>query len=530
MFLTLLKKQMYEIFRAYFYNNKNNKARSKGATIAFIVFLALALFGVFGGMMGVLGWQLAPVAAELDLGWFYFLLFTLIAVLFGTFGSVFNTYSGLYLSKDNDMLLSMPIPPKTITLARLTGVYLMGLLYSSAIMLPAVIVWLIKAKFTIIGLIAALLSVFLVSVAVLILSCVFGYLIARLSLKLKNKSIITTIIAIVAIGLYMVVYMRASAIIQDLIQNMANYGRSVKDGFYPAYFIGRACEGDIIPMLSMIAIVGLLFAFTYYLLTRSFVKIATASPAIGGSGRVREQKTRSVFGALVNKEFKRFLSSATYMLNCAFPLILVPVLAIVLFVKGGEYLGAIGVMMGDPDFATIIVCTAITMIAGSIDVIVPSVSLEGKTFWQIRSLPVDTRTVLYSKLFVQLVLVVPSALVVSVCAAIAIKADVLRSLLIMVYPLSFCVAASLFGLYLALKTANLNWSSEITPIKQSLGVLVYIFGLWILNFVLAGVYFAARLVMGYEIYLAILTAIMIAISAALINYVKNGGVKRFEQL
>ena len=60
----------------------------------------------------------------------------LLAVLLGAFGSVFNTYSGLYLSKDNDLLLSMPIPVRSIMVSRLLGVYLMGLMYSGVVMLP----------------------------------------------------------------------------------------------------------------------------------------------------------------------------------------------------------------------------------------------------------------------------------------------------------------------------------------------------------------------------------------------------------
>ena len=46
------------------------------------------------------------------------------------FGSIFNTYAGLYLPKDNDLLLSMPVPVSSLVAARLSGVYLMGLMLS----------------------------------------------------------------------------------------------------------------------------------------------------------------------------------------------------------------------------------------------------------------------------------------------------------------------------------------------------------------------------------------------------------------
>lgn len=63
------------------------------------------------------------------------------AILLGAFGSVFTTYSSLYLPKDNDQMLSLPIPVDTLIAARLLGVYLMGLMYSGVVVLPAIIVY-----------------------------------------------------------------------------------------------------------------------------------------------------------------------------------------------------------------------------------------------------------------------------------------------------------------------------------------------------------------------------------------------------
>ena len=75
------------------------------------------------------------------MGWLYFALMSLLAIFLGAFGSVFNTYSGLYFAKDNDLLLSLPIPVRTLMASRLLTVYLMGLMYSAVVILPAVIVY-----------------------------------------------------------------------------------------------------------------------------------------------------------------------------------------------------------------------------------------------------------------------------------------------------------------------------------------------------------------------------------------------------
>lgn len=54
MLKTLLKKQMAEIFRNYFYDPKKNKMRSRGATIAYIALYALLMVGLPGGMFALL--------------------------------------------------------------------------------------------------------------------------------------------------------------------------------------------------------------------------------------------------------------------------------------------------------------------------------------------------------------------------------------------------------------------------------------------------------------------------------------------
>ena len=139
----LLKKQFTEIFRAYFYDAKKNKARSKAAVTGYIVLFVFLMVGILGGMFTYLSVALCKPLSAAGLGWLYFAIMGIISILLGAFGSVFNTYSGLYLAKDNDLLLSMPIPVGTIMVSRLLGVYLMGLMYSGVVLIPAAAVYII---------------------------------------------------------------------------------------------------------------------------------------------------------------------------------------------------------------------------------------------------------------------------------------------------------------------------------------------------------------------------------------------------
>ena len=137
MLKTLLKKQLTEIFRSYFYDAKKNKKRSTGSTVMLIIMYIFIMVFFLGAIFTFLAVTLCGSFVSAGMGWLYFALFGLLAILLGAFGSVFNTYSGLYLSKDNDLLLSMPIPVRYIMISRLLGVYLMGLMYSGVVIVPS---------------------------------------------------------------------------------------------------------------------------------------------------------------------------------------------------------------------------------------------------------------------------------------------------------------------------------------------------------------------------------------------------------
>ena len=144
----LVSKQLMEIFRAYFYDAKKNRARSKAAVIGYFVLFLVIMVGLLGGMFTMLAKTLCDPLMAVEMDWLYFAIMGLMGILLGVFGSVFNTYSGLYLAKDNDLLLSMPIPVGVLITSRLLTVYLMGLMYSAVILVPSVLVYWISGGFS----------------------------------------------------------------------------------------------------------------------------------------------------------------------------------------------------------------------------------------------------------------------------------------------------------------------------------------------------------------------------------------------
>ena len=313
----LVKKQLAEIFRSYTYNAKKNKARSKGATAALIVTFVLVMVGLLGGMFTFLSLALCGPMAEAGMDWLYFTLMTLLAAFMGVFGSVFNTYSSLYLAKDNDLLLSMPIPVRTVMTARIVSVYLMGLMYSSVVYLPAMIVYWIVAGVTAPVVLGGLLLLALLSVFVLTLSCVLGWIIAKISQKLKNKSFITVLISLVFIGAYYFFYAKAQSLIQDLVTNAVYYGETIRDAAYPLYMLGSVAVGDGVAMAIVSAVVLAVFALNFNALFTEYDMSATFASSYGTSYAMVIQAMcaeEGLYGYNVNASGRRCASTVFIML------------------------------------------------------------------------------------------------------------------------------------------------------------------------------------------------------------------------
>ena len=497
MLSALLKKQLQEIFRSYFYNAKQGKARSRVSTVGYFAFFAVLMVGVLGGMFTYLAHSLCAPFAAAGMEWLYFTIMAMVAIVLGAFGSVFNTYSSLYLAKDNDLLLSMPIPVRTILLSRLLSVYLMGLLYSGVVLLPAMIVYWVTVSAAPAALAGGLLLFVLVTIFVLTLSCALGWVVARISLKLKHRSITVVLTSLLFLGAYYFVYFKAQSFLSELVTNAAYYGAQIRGKAYPLYLIGRAGAGDGPAMAVVTAVVLVLFVLLFWLLSRSFLRIATASGST--VRRVYREKTAVQRGAGTALLWKR------------------------------DLLDVLQPMVGGQGIA-LILCALVCLLASMNLMAAPSVSLEGRTLWLVQSLPVRPWQVLRAKLQLQLVLTAVPALIAAVCAAVAAARPVGETLLLLAVPLGYVLLLALFGLFAGLKLPNLTWTNEITPIKQGGSVMLALFGGFVYAGLLPLAYFLGADALGLSACLGIYLGLTLALVAVLYVWLRRRGAAVFAAL
>ena len=532
MLKVLLKKQLSEVFRNYFFNSKKNTMRSRRAVAVWFVLYIALMAGMLGGMFTFLSLTLCGSLTQAGQGWLYFLLMSSIAVLLGAFGSVFNTYAGLYLAKDNDLLLSLPIPVRTIMAARLVNVYLMGTMYAATVLIPTLIVYWMTAGMTPARVICGLLVFLIVTMIVMLLSCLLGWVVAKLSVRLKNKSFISVLISLLFIGGYYFFYFRANNLVREMILHADVYGEKIKGAAYVLYLYGRAGEGDWLAALGFTAVIAILSALTWMLMQRSFLRIVTA----GGNTRKahyteKAVRPRSVFGALLAKEFGRFTSSANYMLNCGLGILMIPAFGVFLLFKGREICEVIGtVFSGRPDSVVILLCAAFCMLSSMNNMAAPSVSLEGNHLWTMQSLPVSPGLVLRAKASVQLILTGIPMLAGVICAAAVVNTSPVEKILLCVLPFTFTAFSSFMNMMLGVRMPLLTWTNETVPIKQGGAVVIALFGGMGINIIFAGLYLLIGYKAGAAVYLLCWSILYAAAAFWLLRWLDTKGAALFAEL
>ncbi len=533
MIKALFKKQMLETFSGFMRSRKTGKKFSKAAGIGFGL-LYIYVFGVLIAMFYMMADMLCAPLSAAGFGWLYFAIMGMVALLLGIVGSVFITYSTLYQAKDNDLLLSMPIPVSKILIARLSGVYVMGLLFEVLVMIPTLVVWFNQGSGGGVGIVLSIFIPLVLSLLVLTLSCILGWVVALVAGRMKGrgKSFAMVALSLGFIVIYYYGYSKAYSMLSGILLNPAGAAETVKGILFPFYHMGLAAEGSFGSMLIFTAIIAGLFAVVYAVLSRSFLKLAITKK---GTVKIRYQetpvKTASADRALLRKEFKRFTSSANYMMNCGLGLIFMVVAAIFLLIKGDmvtEFLPLLSEVNGDivPMGITAILC----MMASMNDMTAPSISLEGKNLWILQVLPVEPWRVLQAKIKLQLLLSALPMAFLTVSALIVIRPAMGFVVLIPVTVMLFALFMALLGLVLNLKAPNLTWTNEVVPIKQSMSVMLTIFGGMGLVLGLGIGYYLLMDTVDALIYLIGVDVLLAVACAAAVRWLKYKGSKIFASL
>jgi ABC-2 type transport system permease protein len=101
-----------------------------------------------------------------------------------------------------------------------------------------------------------------------------------------------------------------------------------------------------------------------------------------------------------------------------------------------------------------------------------SISMEGKQWWIVKTLPINAKEFLDSKLLMNLTVTGPFCLLASILVTIGQKASLMETIWIFLVPLVAMLFSLVFGQTVNLKMAVFDWENEVSIVKQSASAFV----------------------------------------------------------
>ena len=528
MFKALLKKQFMELGAFLTNDRKTGGRRSPKATVGFALFFGgILLLMMFSFSM--MAWPLAQAMVPVGQGWLYFLSMELMALLMAVIMGAFAGYSGLFAAKDNELLLAMPIPPWMILTVRLLTLLTTNFMCVLLAWVPTVFVYTLYAETPLGAVLSALpMAVFLAGISA-VLSAIIGWVVAEVSGRVRNKNAVVVVLSLVLMGGYFVGMQKLQSTLQSLLRGLSDDADArAKAGLL--YHLGHAAEGDGLTLLVFGVVVLAAMAAFCGVLGRQYLRLMTTKRGVKKAVyHAKVTQKSSLRKALLRRELLHLASSPAYLLNCALGTAMLGIVGGVFLVKA-EQIYAHASERIPAEFLPLLLCAIVCGGLAANLLAAPAVSLEGKSFWIIRSLPVTAWQTLRAKLDLHLLLTAIPAAFCTLCGGAAFRADVGELVLVLLVVLLFSGFTACFDLMAGLLWPNLHWVSETAVIKQSLSGMAALFGSWAAGLLLTVGGFALLRVLPGTGVLVVCACLLAAADALLLHWLKGQGCRRLEEL
>jgi len=532
------------LFKVFFLNNLGiNKLQKKFSTksrfsqissVLLIIFLALIV--------------LASIGVYLYMFFSFFimteryegiLLFGItIGVIFALFTSFTISNSYLFESKDYDLLMAMPIKPKTIIATKVVSLLLINYLTYAIIYIPSIIIYGIYVGPGILFYLGSIIIFFVGPLLAITIASTIAYYANILVSRFKFKNAIKTIGSLI---FFLAIIFLSFSInyvpeidpdeldpILPLVDGMINAFEKI---YYPGTWAVRGLEGEILLLLAYIGITIIPFLLFINLVGRNFSK-AVARTKVSYRNKnfvLGEQKETSQVKALLKREFKMYFSNSSIVLNTIVGPIMSTVLVLIFLFS----------VRSEPEFFELITSQKRLMLAvvlgislfmmGMMSTTTNSISLEGKLLWIIKAAPIDAKDIFKAKILMNFLISLPFIIINTVSVGIILRPIVFDLIMFLVIPMIYNLVIGSYGLYINLVFPKLEWENPVKVVKQSASSIITMFS----GMIFAGLIIVAIIIFGFlgvTITYVMATLLLITILILLIVILNTNGKKRFFKL
>lgn len=381
----------------------------------------------------------------------------------------------LFGFKDYDLLKSLPFTNKQILASKFISFSMLEYMYDLFLLLPAFLICGIKLRMGISYYLIGICLIVVLPVVPLIIAAVLAYLTMFLSGKSRFNTIFKNLFSILFVALIFLfsfsfqslMNMNVTAL-QDLANNISRY-LPFMGWIMDAMFgdnIFKAVIGIGFNILLLIAFI-ILFSQNFIRLNGQIKKGYRVK-----NFQLKAEKEQTVLLALIKKEIRTYFSNSTYVMNTiVFPIMLVGGAIYLLWNK------SMLITLPDSVVSMIPILLSVAIMFGTLTCCSTncSISIEGKQFYLLKSLPLNVSDIFKAKIILNLLILVPTCTFAIIIASIALNIGIEITLLLWVEMIACSLFISLFGLILNLHFYRLDYENAVYVVKQSLPVFVTVF-------------------------------------------------------
>ena len=534
-------KKTISLIKACMTDNMNifkikSKSQKKSSKMLLPIFLFICIFFTIWSYANMI---MEPLV-EVHLEYVLITIFVLLTFILTLVEGIYKSSSLLFNCKDDNLLLSLPIKKSTVLFIRIFKFYVFELIYNSMFMLPAILVYARYVPVEFNYYITSLIMLILLPIIPIVISCIIGAFISMTSSKFRYKNIAQIIIT--TILLLVILYFSFN--IEGILKNIATKATNINDFitriYYPAGVYHKLLISfNIKDLLIFIAINILIFVLSIKIVSNVYFKINSNVKSVATNNKNRNYKItyHRIMPSLIKKEFQRFITSPVFIINAGFGLVLYIVASIGLVLKFDSIKSGIiieGEMLSFDIITSyfsviifILICTTsfMTSITSSM------ISLEGKSFNILKSLPITPFKIINSKVLSALYIMVPCILLGNIIIFIKFKLSLIEILLLLISSLVLPAISSIIGIIINLKYPKMDAENDTEVVKQSMSSMVAVFsGMGIIAITVLIISKLIQKGVANNIILLGSLSIYIIILGVLMLYLKNYSTKAFESI
>lgn len=478
-----------------FTKEKKKKVRFYGLAAVWVVLIACFLSYVAG---------MAVMLAKLNMAQFIpsaLFAITSVMVFIVTF---FKTGNTIFQQKAFEQQIALPVSKTAIIVSRFLSMYVTNLVLTSMVMIAGSVVYGVLMHPAVSFYVYGVFSIVLLPLLPITLATIIGAVITAISARMKHKSLVETVLtlalAILIIGGSMVFSGSGQTEIEGMVQNLAETMEQQIGSMYPpALWVGNAMVSGNFWDFILFALVSLVtFGVFLVVLQKYFLGICTALATSSGkkSYHLTELSTSSIRKALWKKELKRYFASTVYVTNTMIGYAMMVLLSAVILVAGIENINVVAgaESMGQALDLEGMIRKLFPFVLSFMPAMMPmtaaSISMEGKQWWIMQSLPVRKKDIILGKVLANITVVAPFYLVAEVLTFLAFRPDLQEGVWLVLIPAVYILFSVVVGIVINLHFPVFDWENETRVIKQSTSTFLTMLTAAVIGIIPAGILLA----------------------------------------